>query len=195
MLYDGKNSTADFYNDAKDFVNCIAVVCADVNGDGFDEIVTATPTSGYTDGSSDKYGFDKAACNYLWYLNEENRSTESWKRSDGWCSKPHNLGTGMSMSVNNCHLGAPGTTASLAAGDVNGDGYDDLVTAVSTTKAQYNSNYVSNMFSVYYIGGAPSFSEMYLKRRSLLIDMDGETKKELYLGTSSGDASGIGREG
>lgn len=48
------------------------------------------------------------------------------------------------------------------------DGYDDLVTAFSTTKAQYNANYASNQFSVYYIGGAPTVSDMMLKRSALM---------------------------
>lgn len=79
VLYNSAQSTADFYADVKNFANCMAIVCADINADGYDEIVTATPTNGFTTSSSDEYGFDKFAGSYAWFLKSENRSAESWK--------------------------------------------------------------------------------------------------------------------
>lgn len=191
VLYNSAQSTADFYADVKNFANCMAIVCADINADGYDEIVTATPTNGFTTSSSDEYGFDKFAGSYAWFLKSENRSAESWKSAAGWDSVPQSLNNSMPMWVDNCHLGAPGTTASLAEGDVDSDGYDDIVSAISTTKAQYNANYVNNMFSVYYIGGADTVSQMILKRKPLLTYADGEITQKLRLSATSGDASGF----
>ena len=189
VLYSG---TMDFYNNIREFANCMEIVCADVNGDGYDEIVTATPTSGYTAQTFGTYKIDKHNGAYLWSLEAENRDAISWKTAGGWQQNPSEIYTGMNMSYGeNCYIGAPGTTAALAAGDVDGDGYDDLVTAFSTTKAQYNANYSSNLFSVYYIGGAPTVSEMVLKRNALMRYVDGEVKNNLYLGVTSGDAAGF----
>ncbi len=190
VLYNSYGSKADFYKDTDKFVNCIAIVCADINGDGYDEIVTATPTRGFGENSGDEYGFDKSADSRVWYLNSDGRTGESWKTSDGWCETPHNLNVGMQMWVSDCHLGTPGTTASLAAGDINGDGYDDIISAVSTTNAQY-TNYSGNMFSVYYIGGAEQFSDMILNRDSLMRYISGNVADSLSLGITSGDASGF----
>ena len=189
VLYSG---TMDFYNNIKEFANCMEIVCADVNGDGYDEIVTATPTSGYTAQTFGTYKIDKHNGAYLWSLEAENRDAISWKTAGGWQQNPSEIYTGMNMSYGeNCYIGAPGTTTALAAGDVDGDGYDDLVTAFSTTKAQYNANYSSNLFSVYYIGGAPTVSEMVLKRNALMRYVDGEVKDNLYLGVTSGDCCGL----
>lgn len=189
VLYCG---TTAFYNDTKRFANTMEIVCADVNGDGFDEIVTATPTSGFDTPSNDGYGFDRHGGAYLWSLNSENNASDAWKSADGWKQTPETFGVGLTVSYgDHCYLGAPGTTAALAAGDVDGDGYDDLVTAFSTTKAQYNANYASNQFSVYYIGGAPTVSDMMLKRSALMRFVGGTVRDELYLTASSGDAAGF----
>ena len=190
VLYNGYGSNADFYEDTDKFVNCIAVVCADVNGDGYDEIVTATPTGGFSENSGDEYGFDKSADSHVWYLNPNGRTSKSWKTSDGWCETPHKLNVSMQMWIKDCHLGAPGTTASLAAGDINGDGYDDIISAVSTTNAQY-TNYAGNMFSVYYVGGAEQFSEMTYNRDPIMKYIDGDVADRLYLGVTSGDVAGF----
>lgn len=189
VLYSG---TKDFYGNIKDFANCLEILCADVNGDGYDEIVTATPTSGYGTKSSDKYGFDRYGGAYLWSLESDGRNAKSWRSSDGWCHQPSEVRSSMNVTYgDNCYLGAPGTTAAIASGDVDGDGYDDLVTAFSTTKAQYNPNYSSNMFAVYYVGGAPTADEMIFKRSHLMRFIDGNIKKELNLGVTSGDAAGF----
>lgn len=177
VLYSG---TAKFYDNTGEFANCIDIVCADVNGDGYDEIATATPTSGFASATVGEYGFDKSAGAYLWY-----------KNNSDWCGEPYDLRVGMNMAVPDCHLGAPGTTASLAAGDVDGDGYDDIVSAISTTKAQYNSNYSSNMFCVYYIGGAPQFDDMYYNRKLLTNYLPGDVNKDLGVSITSGNASGF----
>ena len=192
VLYDGSTAAADFYADTADFINCMSVVCADINGDGFDEIITTTPTGGYTSKSSDKYGFDKFAGSYAWSLKTDGRTENSWKSADGWTAKPETLGNSMYTGVENCHLGAPGVTASVSAADVDGDGYDDIVSAISSTNARYNANYVSNMYSIYYIGGAPTVPEMYLKRKPLVNYMPSAVKDKMYLDATTGDASGFG---
>ncbi len=192
VLYDGEKSTADFYANTDKFVNSIALVCADINGDGYDEIVTSTPTGGHTNRTSDEYGFDNFGGSYVWSMTAENRTDTSWQSADNWCGEPTSLYNGLRGSVEGGYLGAPGSTATMAEGDIDGDGYDDLVIAIATTKAKYNANYESNMYSVLYIGGAPTVSEMYAKRRHLIQYMDGDIVNKLYLQATSGDASGFG---
>lgn len=184
VLYNSEAGSSDFYSNVNSFINCIAIVCADINGDGFDEIITTSPTSGLGQSSSDAYGFDKNGGSFVWSLREKNAD---WKSSAGWCEKPESLYNGIRVLEGNCYLGAPGVTASADAADIDGDGYDDVVTSVSTTYAKYNANYASNLFSVYYIGGAPTVSEMMAKRKALMIYADSSLK----LGPTSGDASGF----
>ena len=187
VLYDG---TADFYDNLRDFSNCMEIVCGDINGDGFDEIITATPTSGYTESSGDRYGLDRCGGYYIWSLQSD--TTDAWADSNGWNAVPDSVYVGMNTTYgSNCHVGAPGTTASLAVADIDNDGYDDIISAFSTTKARYNADYSSNLFSVYVVGGAPTVKEMLGNRTALMRFMDGETVNKLYLGISSGDAAGF----
>lgn len=189
VLHDSAGQTSDFYGDTDEFINSITIACADMNGDGFDEIITTSPTSGYTAKSTDKYGFDKFGGSYLWYLNKEGRTENSWKNSASWCSKPHNMGNSLPLYIDDCHIGTPGVTASIAAGDINGDGFEDVVTAISTTNAHY-TNRTGNMFTVYYIAGAAEFSDMYLTRKPLT-NYIGSEVDTLHLGPTSGDAAGF----
>ncbi len=190
LLYDGSAAAGDFYADTASFANCIAVVCADVNGDGYDEIATATPTNGFYNDGTDKYGFDVRGGYYLWSLNEDGRTADGYKSAAQWCDKPFDPYIGLRMTVPDCHIGAPGVTVSLAAGDADGDGYDDITSAIATTKAQYNANYCDNMFSVYCMMGAANFDEMYLRRKPLTIYID-KSIKDFPIDTTSGDASGF----
>lgn len=184
VLYDGSNSNADFYADTANFVNCMTLACGDFNGDGYDEIITITPVSGYaSQNSGDKYGFDRYSASFIWYLADPDSRT--------WCDAPHALANGMPGWVDNCHIGSPGVTASVAVADIDGDGYDDIVSAISTTNAQYNANYASNMFGVYFVGGAETFDGMYQNRKLLLNYLDGETKNALFINTTSGNAAGF----
>lgn len=192
VLYDSKTSGAsgDFYADTTELVNSFALVCADINGDGYDEIVTTCPTSGFAGASSgDKYGFDNFGGAYLWTLTDENRTSESFHTAGGWNAVPRNLGVGLQLSVDVCHIGAPGVTVSLAAGDVNGDGRDDIVSAISSTKIQYNANYSSNMFAVYYIEGSDDLSALYSNRKLLTNYIDADTRKTLSLSITNGNAA------
>mgnify|MGYP004612188447 CR=1 FL=1 len=188
VLYEGGSA---FYDDINEFVNCMEIVCADINGDGYDEIITTTPTSGYGGQSSDKYGFDRYGGSYVWSLKEEGRTALSWKDSDSWDSEPQMLGNSLQSYVDNCYLGAPGVTASMAAADIDGDGYDDIVSAIAATKVQYNPQYASSMFMLYYIGGAPTAGERYQKRINLSNCISGTLADNLSLGITSGNASGF----
>lgn len=188
VLYSG---TADFYDDTLEFANCIDVVCADVNGDGYDEIVTTTPTSGIYANQCGDYGFDNHAVAVIWYLDSETITQTSWEDPSEWCDAPYDTQAAMPTFYPDCYLGAPGTTATLAAGDVDGDGYDDLVVALSTTKCEYNSTYSGNMFYVYYVGGAPTFKETYDKRKLLTPFLPSELKNDLSIGLTSGDVAGF----
>lgn len=189
VLYSG---TGEFYDNTNDFANCLEVVCADVNGDGRDEIVTATPTGGITERGTDKYKLDKFSGAYLWNQTE-GVGSGNWNSADGWNSEPSTFLIGLTLSYGeNCILGAPGTTASLAAGDVDGDGFDDLAVAISTTKARFNANYAANQYSVCYIGGAPTVGEMAAKRK-WLVPYIGRTIEgdDISLSAMTGDAAGF----
>lgn len=190
VLYDGSAAAADFYADTASFVNSIAMVCADVNGDGYDEIATATPTNGFYNDGTDKYGFDVRGGYYLWYMNESGRTANGYKSAAQWCDEPFDPYIGLRMSVPDCHIGAPGVTVSLAAGDVDGDGFDDIVSAIATTKAKYNANYTDNMFSVYCVRGAADFTEMYARRKPLTMYID-KSIADFSIDTTAGDASGF----
>lgn len=190
LLYDGSAAAADFYADTASFVNSIALVCADVNGDGYDEIATATPTNGFYNDGTDKYGFDVRGGYYLWYMNENGRTADGYKSAAQWCDEPFDPYIGLRMSVPDCHIGAPGVTVSLAAGDTNGDGFDDIVSAIATTKAKYNANYTDNMFSVYCVSGAADFSSMYARRKPLTMYID-DSIADFRIDTTAGDASGF----
>ncbi len=181
VLYDGSESKADFYANTAEFVNCTTLACGDFNGDGYDEIITISPINGYAAQSSgDKYGFDLYNASFVWYLEDTDNRT--------WCQTPYLLVNGGVLSEN-AHLGAPGVTASVAVADINGDGYDDIVSAITANNAQYNANYSDNKFAVYYTGGAAELRDMYTNRKLLLNYVDGETKKALRLSATSGDAA------
>lgn len=187
VLYEG---SADFFDNIGEFVNCMEIVCADVNGDRYDEIVTATPTN-LRGGSSVPYGFDRYGGSYLWKLKEDGRTALSWKEADGWESEPAFIQNSLQSSVGNSYLGAPGVTASMAAADIDGDGYDDLVTAISSAKVQYTPTYANSMYALYYIGGAPTVSEMiYEKRKNLSWNIQ-NALSDLSLSATSGEASGF----
>ena len=188
VLYEGG---ADFYGNTGEFVNCMNVICADMNGDGYDEIITTTPMSGYAAASGDKYGFDKTGGSCMWSLKEENRTQSGWKSNDGWNGTPEFLSNSLQVWVDNTYLGKPGVTVSTAAADIDGDGYDDIVTAISAAKVQINANYASSMYAVYYLGGAPTSDERYAKRKNLTLGIGGAAAKDLGMSITTGDASGF----
>ena len=192
VLYDSSTAAADFYADANQFVNAMSVVCADLNGDGYDEIVTTTPTNGFGDSNMSKYGFDNFGGSYLWSLTSENRTAESFKTASGWNQNPRTFMNSLLTWPGTCYIGAPGVTASVAAADIDGDGCDDLVTAICSDNVQYNANYASNMLAVYYIGGDPDLSNLWSNRKILLDQIANDVKTALRLNTTTGDASGVG---
>ena len=194
ILYRG---TPDFYDNINEFANFMEIVCADVNGDGYDEIFTSTPTNRFagkaSDGtlyqtSSDPYQLDLGGGLKSWFLVDGTKGNKGvWNTEKGWNASPVDLGVGLSRDLgDNCAPGAAGTTAALAAADIDGDGYDDLVCAVSSTKAKYNDQLWGTAFRVMYIGGAPTVSGengMLAKRHNLMNDLSGgEVYENLWLG-------------
>ncbi|MGN0440987.1 MAG: hypothetical protein ACI4HH_09460, partial [Hominenteromicrobium mulieris] len=189
ILYRG---TTDFYDNINDFANFMEIVCADVNGDGYDEIFTSTPTNRFAgeayQTTSDPYHLDLGGGLESWFLVDETKGNAGvWNTEKGWNASPVDLGVGLSRDLgDNCAPGAAGTTAALAAADIDGDGYDDLVCALSSTKAKYNDELWGTAFSVMYIGGAPTVSGengMLAKRHDLINDLrGGEVYENLWLG-------------
>lgn len=191
VLYEGTDNK-NLFLDRSEWSNCISIVCGDVNGDGYDEIVTATPTwdiSNQTAGSGN-HGFSKNSSPYVWLMNDSGKSG-SWNKSDGWNQEPFIYGGAMTL-YNTNYLGAPGASSSLAVADIDGDGYDDIISAVSSTDVHYNSNYVSNGFAVCVARGDENIINMRAvgNRFHLLNYLDGDTYKKLGLtGPTRGDAA------
>lgn len=50
---------------------------------------------------------------------------------------------------------------------------------------------LSDIRDILFVGGAETFDGMYQNRKLLLNYLDGETKKALFINTTSGDAAGF----
>ncbi len=188
VLYEGSSGIDEsLFFDSFKWSNSISIVCADLNGDGYDEIVTTSPTSGYTDKQSGDYGFDNYGGSYIWYLEENHETSEK----TGWCENPVEPYNGLDTYKYECYIGAPGVVSSMAAADVDGDGYDDLITAISTTSARYSSGYVNNHYALYIIKGTPMLDTIYANKKHIRQYMSGTIIQDLYFNFKEGDAAGF----
>lgn len=133
ILYESSPTVnGTLFNSFKDWVGRTAIVCADVDGNGVDEIITTTPVNKYSTGlgiTSD--GFVKQANAMIWSVAASSKGTMGWKTNTNW-NNPKEV----SLAFNNMqngggHIGGLGTTVSLAAGDIDRDGREDVVAAVS----------------------------------------------------------------
>ena len=182
ILYEGASTAqGDIFFDSEKWSGAISVICADFNGDGYDEIATTTPTRGIGEAAqSGEYSFDRRANTLIWYLSDD--KTE-------WCATPFEIGNGIGTWAYDCYLGAPGVSASVTAADINGDGKDDLISAVSTTDMVLKSGAVTNYFSLRIFYGAGELRQMLAERRNLIDYIRPIAPKELYLTYDSGDAA------
>ncbi len=186
VLYEGSTGVnGNLFLDSAEWSGAISMVCADINGDGIDEIVTNSPTSGSTPAGD--YNFDRQSSSYVWYMEEQAAELKDVK----WSAEPFNLANGLrTWAYSDCYFGAPGVTSSLAAADINGDGCDDIIAAVSATNAGLSSGR-DNSFSLMIINGAAEFDNMRMpeNRKHMKYLITGDDANNIFLDATRGDAS------
>lgn len=186
VLYEGAAGVSgNLFLDSVEWSGAISMVCADINGDGIDEIVTNSPTSGST--PAGEYNFDRQSSSYVWHMEEQAAELKDVK----WSAEPFNLANGLrTWAYSDCYFGAPGVTSSLAAADINGDGCDDIIAAVSATNAGLSSGR-DNSFSLMIINGAAEFDNMRMpeNRKHMKYLITGDDANNIFLDAARGDAS------
>ncbi|MCL2300223.1 MAG: VCBS repeat-containing protein, partial [Firmicutes bacterium] len=133
---DTKTGDADY---VKDLFYCYDLACADLDGDGFDEIIVAPKGKSHLSVFSLIAGAD-------W---------QTWEASGGWKAPvnvpfgdpTYNAGQTSAPSASDLAMGSKGMTFSMAVGDVDRDGCEDIVYVASGTKkgdftGAYRSAYV-----------------------------------------------------
>ncbi|MDO4562904.1 MAG: fibronectin type III domain-containing protein [Clostridia bacterium] len=162
VLYEGSpNSDGLKFADKRDWVGRTDMTCIDMNGDGIDEIITAAPTNTVY-GSIQSDGFVNNASPFIWYITSQTPETD-WNSNSAWSASPYVVNANYPMTNYCSHIGAPGVTVSLSAGDVTDDGYGDVVFAISNINARYfttTSAYRHNQYNVNLIRGAANLQDI-----------------------------------
>ena len=140
----------------------------DINGDGFDDLVIGAPNAG------DSYNlYDGGFLNYTY----EGESYVVFGSSDGFDSVVENP-----FIIRGINSGDNSGRSVSSAGDVNGDGIDDLI--IGAPNASYSNNYSSEGESYVVFGTEGGFDGVVE-----LADLDGGNGFVIR-GINSGDSSG-----
>lgn len=138
VLYEGPaNGPGLRFRHRHDWISRTALVCADMDGDGVDEIAAVVPVNKFSQqrGIADD-GFVKQTNLMIWKVDPAQKGTNGWAQTEKWqAPKEINATHVRDLAGLGAYIGAVGTTLSIAAGDIDRDGREDVVLAISCLNA------------------------------------------------------------